>query len=98
VWQFVVAIEAAPTLPGRLGEHDDLGGHRFLSQQPFDRTFRWRTMANVLSLRLVVRGCFQCSALTSENADGISLGRSEDVPGRKRLKTFVSVTAYHPFT
>jgi hypothetical protein len=31
-------------------------------RQPFDRTVRWRTIANVLSMGFVVRKCFQCSA------------------------------------
>src|SRR5258705_8380582 len=33
-----------------------------LDRQPFDRIVRWRTVAKVLSMGLVVRRCFQCSA------------------------------------
>src|SRR5437660_12571313 len=33
-----------------------------LDRQPFDRIVRWRTVAKVLSMGLVVRKCFQCSA------------------------------------
>src|ERR1700736_2557005 len=33
-----------------------------LDRQPFDRMVRWRTVAKVLSMGLVVRRCFQCSA------------------------------------
>src|SRR5438477_11516522 len=32
-----------------------------LDRQPFDRIVRWRTVAKVLSMGLVVRKCFQCS-------------------------------------
>src|SRR5215207_11367516 len=31
-------------------------------RHPFERTVRWRTVANELSMTLVVRRCFQCSA------------------------------------
>ena len=31
-------------------------------RHPLDRTVRWRTVANELSMTLVVRRCFQCSA------------------------------------
>ena len=31
-------------------------------RQPFERTVRWRIVANVLSIGFVVRKCFQCSA------------------------------------
>src|SRR5664279_4083564 len=33
-----------------------------LDRHPFDRIVRWRTVAKVLSMGLVVRRCFQCSA------------------------------------
>ena len=33
-----------------------------LDRHPFDRTVRWRTVAKALSIGLVVRRCFQCSA------------------------------------
>jgi hypothetical protein len=33
-----------------------------LDRQPFDRIVRWRTVAKMLSIGLVVRRCFQCSA------------------------------------
>src|ERR1700730_15639746 len=32
-------------------------------RQPFDRMVRWRTVAKVLSMGLVVRKCFQCDRL-----------------------------------
>src|SRR5207244_12643284 len=31
-------------------------------RHPLERTVRWRTVANELSMTLVVRRCFQCSA------------------------------------
>src|SRR5437764_14964548 len=31
-------------------------------RHPFERTVRWRTVANELSTTFVVRRCFQCSA------------------------------------
>jgi len=44
-------------------------GYYFLEQEevlferhPLERTVRWRMVANELSMTLVVRRCFQCSA------------------------------------
>jgi hypothetical protein len=31
-------------------------------RHPLERTVRWRTVANELSMTFVVRRCFQCSA------------------------------------
>src|ERR1700680_2206237 len=42
-----------------------------LDRQPFDRIVRWRTVAKVLSMGLVVRRCFQCSAGKSENGSSV---------------------------
>src|SRR5262245_725142 len=33
-----------------------------LERHPLERTVRWRTVANELSMTFVVRRCFQCSA------------------------------------
>ena len=41
-------------------------------RQPFDRMVRCRTVAKVLSMGLVVRKCFQCSAGKSQNASSAS--------------------------
>src|SRR5580704_16814501 len=41
-------------------------------RHPLERTVRCRTVANVLSMGLVVRRCFQCSAGKSWNASSAS--------------------------
>src|SRR5215204_3097074 len=47
-------------------------------RHPFDRTVRWRMVASELSMMLVVRRCFQCSA-----PDHASLSRPSDRGGRQ---------------
>ena len=60
--QLVVSVEAAPAFLGGLGELEDHGERGLLDRHPFVRTVRWRTVANVLSMGLLVLKCFQCSA------------------------------------
>lgn len=43
-----------------------------LARQPFERIVRCRTVATVLSVGLVVRKRFQCSAGKSQNASNVS--------------------------
>ena len=61
-WQLVVAVDPAPTLLGALDQLEDHGERILFDRQPFDRIVRCRTVAKVLSIGLVVRKCFQCSA------------------------------------
>src|ERR1700682_5756916 len=60
-WQLVVAIETTSAFLRALEHFED---HRevLFDRKPFDRIVWWRTVANVLSMGLVVRRCFQCSA------------------------------------
>ena len=60
--QLVVAIEATPAFLGGLGQLEDHGERGLFERHPLERTVRWRTVANELSMGLVVRRCFQCSA------------------------------------
>src|SRR5450631_102435 len=41
-------------------------------RHPLERTDRWRTVADELSMGLVVRRCFQCSAEKSQKASNAS--------------------------
>src|SRR5262249_42017328 len=43
-----------------------------LERHPLERTVRWRTVANELSMTFVARSCFQCSAGKSEKASSAS--------------------------
>ena len=61
-WQLVVAIETAPAFLCALDQFEDHGERGPVRQTTFDRMVRWRTVAKVLSIGLVVRSCFQCSA------------------------------------
>ena len=57
--QLVVAIEATPTFFGSLGELEDHGERSLVRETSLGA---WRTVANMLSMTLLVRRCFQCSA------------------------------------
>ena len=61
-WQLVVAIETTPAFLRGLTQLEDHRERRAVGQAPFDRIVRWRTVAKVLSMGLMVRRCFQCSA------------------------------------
>jgi hypothetical protein len=60
--QLVVTIETTPAFLGSLGELEVMASAVLFERHPFERTVRWRTVANELSMTLVVRRCFQCSA------------------------------------
>src|SRR3984893_6344191 len=60
--QLVVAIEATPAFLGGLGSLKIMASAVLFDRHPLERIVRWRTVANELSMGLVVRRCFQCSA------------------------------------
>ena len=53
--QLVVAVEATLAFLGGLGELEDHGERGLVGRHPLERTVRWRTVANELSMTLVVR-------------------------------------------
>ena len=62
LWQLVVAIEPAPAFLGASTSLKTMASAVLFERHPFERMVRWRTVAKVLSMGLVVRRCFQCSA------------------------------------
>ena len=60
--QLAVSVEATPAFFGGRGELEDHASAVLLERHPLERTVRRRLIANQLSMTLVVRRCFQCSA------------------------------------
>jgi len=48
-----VTVETTPAFLGGLGELVDHGERGFFERHPLERTVRWRTVANELSMTLV---------------------------------------------
>ena len=61
-WQLVVSVEPSPAFLCALEQLKTIASAVLLDRQPFDRIVRWRTVAKVISMGLVVRRCFQCAA------------------------------------
>jgi hypothetical protein len=61
-WQLAVAIEAPPASLSVFAELEDHCEPGLLGKTSLELTMRWRTVANELSMVVVVRGCFQCLA------------------------------------
>jgi hypothetical protein len=59
--QLVVTIEATPAFLGGTASLKIMASAVLFERHPLERTVRWRTVANELSMGLVVRKCFQCS-------------------------------------
>src|SRR5438270_5149609 len=62
LWQLVVATERRQLFCAASSSLKTIASAVLLDRQPFDRIVRWRTVVKVLSMGLVVRKCFQCSA------------------------------------
>ena len=56
--QLVVAIESTPLFCAASSRLKSVASAVLLDRQPFDRMVRWRTVAKMLSMGLVVRRCF----------------------------------------
>jgi hypothetical protein len=61
-WHLVVSVESTPAFLCALEQFEDHCERGPVGQTAFDRIVRWRTVAKVLSMGLVVRRCFPCSA------------------------------------
>src|SRR5436190_12863633 len=62
-------------------------------RHPFERTVRWRTVANELSMTLVVRRCFQCSAGKSKKTSSASRSLIKHLTALSYLTPQVSTKA-----
>jgi hypothetical protein len=60
--QLVVAIEATPVSLGGLAEFEDHGERGLIGKTSVGAHGGWRTVANELSMTLVVRRGFRCSS------------------------------------
>jgi hypothetical protein len=60
--QLVVQLRRRQLLSAASASLTIMASAVLLERHPLERTVRWRTVANELSMTFVVRRCFQCSA------------------------------------
>jgi len=79
-------METAPTFCAASTSLKTMASAVRFDRQPFDRTVRWRTVANVLSMGFVVRKCFNrrrlhlsvvCRSVRSSKVRSLFLERAE---------------------